>query len=165
LAAIQISTKSKVWSIILIIVGAYIFISELLSLIGFEYNVYSGYQSPFSYMLAIIFGQFGWGVHFGTTLIIIGAYPYIKKEKTSEVIEGEVELQEVENTERKNPNDLTVIEWFGTLILVAIPLVNLILLLVWGFGANNPRKNFSKAILLYILVASVISVFVVLLSV
>lgn len=48
--------------------------------------------------------------------------------------------------------DLSVGQWFLTIFLLAIPLVNFILLLVWGFGSPNPRKNFALALLLYQLI-------------
>ncbi len=49
-------------------------------------------------------------------------------------------------------------EWFVTLLLLGIPLVNLVLLLVWAFGgsANPSKRNFSKAVLAFVLIAFVV---------
>ena len=47
---------------------------------------------------------------------------------------------------------------FATLILLSIPLVNLIFLLIWAFGSEVSKRNFSRATLLYILVSSVIAI-------
>lgn len=47
-----------------------------------------------------------------------------------------------------NNNQMSVGQWLLTLILLAIPLVNIILLFVWAFGGDNPKKNFSRATLL-----------------
>lgn len=55
-------------------------------------------------------------------------------------------------------NELSVGQWFLTLILLSIPLVNFILLLVWGFGAPSPRKNFALAILLFELIGLILVV-------
>jgi hypothetical protein len=39
--------------------------------------------------------------------------------------------------------------WIGTLIVLAIPLVNLIMLFVWGFGAGDiGRKRYCQAMLI-----------------
>ena len=49
-------------------------------------------------------------------------------------------------------------EWFITFIVLAIPLVNIIMLFVWGFSGNtNPSKqNFCKATLIIYLVCFVL---------
>jgi hypothetical protein len=48
-------------------------------------------------------------------------------------------------------------DWIITLIVLAIPLVNIIMLLVWGFsGSTNPNKqNFCRAMLIAYIVAIV----------
>jgi glycopeptide antibiotics resistance protein len=48
-------------------------------------------------------------------------------------------------------------EWIITFILLAIPLVNIIMLFVWGFSSStNPNKqNFAKATLIIYLIAIV----------
>ncbi|WP_066567641.1 hypothetical protein [Snodgrassella sp. CFCC 13594] len=52
---------------------------------------------------------------------------------------------------------MRVRDWVLTLIVLAIPLVNIVMLFVWGFGSGNPnRANFCKAYLLLILVILVI---------
>ncbi|MGM0588066.1 MAG: hypothetical protein ACQETE_06620 [Bacteroidota bacterium] len=45
---------------------------------------------------------------------------------------------------------LSVKEWFITFIITAIPIVNLVMLFVWGFGdeANPNKANWAKASLL-----------------
>ncbi|MGA9422087.1 MAG: hypothetical protein WBW61_06965 [Rhodanobacteraceae bacterium] len=50
-------------------------------------------------------------------------------------------------------------EWIITLIVLAIPLVNIIMLLVWGFSANaNPTKrNYCRAVLIFIVVGIVLA--------
>ena len=47
---------------------------------------------------------------------------------------------------------MTIGDWIVTSIVLAIPLVNLIMAFVWGFGSNtNPNKaNYCKAWLIFI---------------
>lgn len=53
---------------------------------------------------------------------------------------------------------VSVGEWIVTMILAAIPLVNLIMLFVWGFGDNTKvsKANWAKATLIFIAIAIVI---------
>ena len=59
---------------------------------------------------------------------------------------------------------MTIGDWIVTSIVLAIPLVNLIMAFVWGFGSNtNPNKaNYCKAwlIVIAIFVALYILLFV-----
>ena len=63
--------------------------------------------------------------------------------------------------EAENPRTPPVIstgEWIITILITAIPLVNIIMLFVWGFGSStNPNKaNWAKASLIWILIAFVL---------
>ena len=51
-------------------------------------------------------------------------------------------------------------DWVLTILLLAIPIVNLVLLFVWGFGSGtNPSKaNFAKATLLWMAIGIVLSI-------
>ena len=53
---------------------------------------------------------------------------------------------------------LSVGQYIGTFFLLAIPLVNLILLLLWSFGSsvNLNRKNFARATLIMSLISIVL---------
>lgn len=46
---------------------------------------------------------------------------------------------------------ISVKEWMVTLLLLAIPLVNIIMLFVWAFGggANPSKVNYAKAALIW----------------
>ncbi|MDG5472038.1 hypothetical protein P6709_09770 [Jeotgalibacillus sp. ET6] len=45
--------------------------------------------------------------------------------------------------------EMTTKSWVGTLFLLMIPLVNLVLLFVWGFGSEEgQRKKYSRAMLI-----------------
>ncbi|WP_282936554.1 hypothetical protein [Paenibacillus sp. RC67] len=53
---------------------------------------------------------------------------------------------------------LTVKDWMLTMLLLAIPVVNLIMLFVWAFGggANPSKANYAKAGLLWAVIAIVL---------
>ena len=46
---------------------------------------------------------------------------------------------------------VTVGNWMLTILLMCIPIVNLVLLFVWGFGSNTPvsKANWAKASLIW----------------
>lgn len=55
---------------------------------------------------------------------------------------------------------VTVGDWLITLLIGAIPLVNLIMLCVWAFGGGTPpsKANFAKATLLWLVLSVLLSV-------
>lgn len=62
---------------------------------------------------------------------------------------------------QQDPNKavMTMGEWFITYLILMIPLVNIIMLFVWGFGdGNENRKNYCRVQLIFILISIVLSV-------
>ncbi len=56
-------------------------------------------------------------------------------------------------------NALSVGGWIGTLIVMAIPLVNLIMMFVWGFGSGDiGRKRFCIATLILAAIGIVLTI-------
>ena len=55
-------------------------------------------------------------------------------------------------------NHVTVGQWIVTMLIVMIPVVNIIMLFVWGFASNtNPSKaNWAKATLIWFVIAIVL---------
>ena len=49
---------------------------------------------------------------------------------------------------------MTTGDWFVTLLILALPLVNIIMYLVWAFSStgNLNRRNYCRAVLLWFLV-------------
>ena len=45
-------------------------------------------------------------------------------------------------------NQMSVRQWVFTIILLAIPIVNIIFLIKWGFKGDNPRKNYARGALI-----------------
>ncbi|HHS50800.1 MAG TPA: hypothetical protein ENN07_06760 [candidate division Zixibacteria bacterium] len=72
----------------------------------------------------------------------------------------------MENEIQKPQNSLykpvTVGDWIVTLLLMAIPIVNLILLFVWAFGSNTPisKANWAKATLIWMAIVFAIYILI-----
>ena len=62
--------------------------------------------------------------------------------------------------DQNNAPVIRVGEWVLTILLLAIPIVNLVLLFVWGFGggANPSKANFAKASLIWMAIGIVLTV-------
>ncbi|HLP47932.1 MAG TPA: hypothetical protein VK469_18455 [Candidatus Kapabacteria bacterium] len=62
------------------------------------------------------------------------------------------------NDQTTQCNHVTVGQWMVTMLITVIPLVNIIMLFVWGFGSNtNPSKaNWAKATLIWFVIAIVL---------
>ncbi len=72
-------------------------------------------------------------------------------------------MEENQNTPVQNNSSVVkTSDWVLTILILAIPLINIIMLFVWAFGSGaNPNKaNFAKAALIWVLIGIVISVFV-----
>ncbi|MDE6712761.1 MAG: hypothetical protein K2K20_03415 [Lachnospiraceae bacterium] len=62
--------------------------------------------------------------------------------------------------------DVSMGEWMWTLLLVCIPFVNLIPLLFWAFSSSTKasKANFSKAVLLWMVICFCLSIVLVILG-
>ena len=63
------------------------------------------------------------------------------------------------NTMQQGAEPLSVGQYIGMFLLLIIPIVNLVLLFVWGFGSGvNPNKrNFARAYLIIMAIGTVLS--------
>lgn len=54
--------------------------------------------------------------------------------------------------------NVSVGDWFVTLLLLSLPIINIIMLLVWAFSGSTPlsKSNFAKASLLWMLISIVL---------
>lgn len=61
-------------------------------------------------------------------------------------------MEVIDNNSQQQP--ISIGQWFVTILLTAIPVVNIVMLIIWAFGANtNPSKaNWAKASLIWILI-------------
>lgn len=56
-----------------------------------------------------------------------------------------------------NKSVMSMGEWLLTLIVMAIPCVNIVMMLVWGFGSGNEnRKNYCRANLIIAAIQTVL---------
>ncbi|WP_243156485.1 hypothetical protein [Clostridium sp. C8-1-8] len=62
----------------------------------------------------------------------------------------------------KNSQPMTLGNWVVTMILLAIPIVNLVLLFVWGFGTNvnKSKKTYCQATLIFSAIIIVLTIVV-----
>ena len=92
---------------------------------------------------------------------------YKQGQQSQEQQEGELQQQTYQNNSMGNDTEqpMSYGEWMLTLLLLAIPCVNIIMLFVWAFGKDSKTKsNFAKAsltwtaimIVLYIILLVVI---------
>jgi hypothetical protein len=62
--------------------------------------------------------------------------------------------------DQENASVVRVGDWVVTILLLAIPIVNLVMLFVWSFGGGaNPNKaNFAKASLIWMVIGIVLTI-------
>jgi hypothetical protein len=58
---------------------------------------------------------------------------------------------------------MSIGNWIITFILLAIPLVNFIMLLIWAFDATSERRNFARAYLIIFGIVLVLWILIVIL--
>ncbi|MFP7494704.1 hypothetical protein SFC66_13030 [Terribacillus saccharophilus] len=47
--------------------------------------------------------------------------------------------------ETQNNDQMKIMQWVWTLVLTAIPIVNLVMLIIWAVDKTNPRRNWAIA--------------------
>lgn len=59
-----------------------------------------------------------------------------------------------------NNTPVSLGDWMLTIFLLSLPLVNIILLFVWGFGEQTPisKKNFARASLIWMGIGIILSI-------
>ncbi|MEK3951952.1 hypothetical protein [Psychrobacillus sp. FSL K6-1464] len=66
-----------------------------------------------------------------------------------------VQEQRYDNFE-KTSNEMTVGDWLITTLILIIPIVNIVMLFIWGFGNPDPRRNYARASLIWIAICIVL---------
>lgn len=86
----------------------------------------------------------------------------INKEKREENLKQFEEKYQKNINEEKSPKVnntiVTLGDWIVIIILTAIPIVNLIMLLVWSFSSSTPtsKKNFARAQLILLAIVFIL---------
>ncbi len=64
-----------------------------------------------------------------------------------------------------NEEPLSVGGWIGTLLVMCVPIVNLVMIFVWGFGnGNQGRKNYALAVLILSLIVTALFIVITILN-
>ena len=66
-----------------------------------------------------------------------------------------VQEQRYDNFE-KTSNEMTVGDWLITTLILIIPIVNIVMLFIWGFGNPDPRRNYARASLIWMAICIVL---------
>ncbi|MEK5214024.1 hypothetical protein SAMN05421670_2000 [Psychrobacillus psychrotolerans] len=66
-----------------------------------------------------------------------------------------VQEQRYDNFE-KTSNEMTVGDWLITMLILIIPIVNIVMLFIWGFGNPDPRRNYARASLIWMAICIVL---------
>lgn len=61
-------------------------------------------------------------------------------------------------THEKTGKDMTVGDWLITMLILIIPIVNLVMLFIWGFGNPDPRRNYARATLIWMAICIVLMI-------
>ena len=53
------------------------------------------------------------------------------------------------NAISKTVSEMSVGEWLISMLIMIIPIVNIVMLFIWGFGSPDPRRNYARASLIW----------------
>ncbi|WP_391118907.1 hypothetical protein [Psychrobacillus sp. L3] len=67
------------------------------------------------------------------------------------------QTQETQNNfVHKTASEMSVGDWLITMLIMIIPIVNIVMLFVWGFGNADPRRNYARASLIWMAISIVL---------
>lgn len=82
-----------------------------------------------------------------------------KVEKRGNVVDSLEKVQEQGyDTHEKSAKDMTVGDWLITMLILIIPIVNIVMLFIWGFGNSDPRRNYARASLIWMAICIVLMI-------
>ena len=56
----------------------------------------------------------------------------------------------------KTSTGMTVGDWLITMLILIIPIVNIVMLFIWGFCNPDPRRNYARASLIWMAIGIVL---------
>jgi hypothetical protein len=66
-------------------------------------------------------------------------------------------MQEFQNnTPQKAASEMTVGAWLITMLILIIPIANIIMLFIWGFGKPDARRNYARASLIWMAICFIL---------
>jgi len=69
---------------------------------------------------------------------------------------GGLILEQHENYQKQPSGDMSVGEWLITMLIMIIPIVNIVMLFIWGFGSPDKRRNYARASLIWMAISIVL---------
>ena len=60
------------------------------------------------------------------------------------------------NEVQKTVRDMSVKDWLITMLIMIIPIVNIVMLFIWGFGNPDSRRNYARATLIWMAISFVL---------
>jgi uncharacterized membrane protein YqjE len=67
-------------------------------------------------------------------------------------------MEQQERGSRGDNHQLGIMDWFWTLLLLALPVVNIVMLIIWAVDRTNPRRNFAIAYFIIMAVGFVLGI-------
>ncbi|QXE02848.1 hypothetical protein [Terribacillus sp. DMT04] len=67
-------------------------------------------------------------------------------------------MEQQEQSTRANNHQLGIMDWVWTLLLLALPVVNIVMLIIWAVDRTNPRRNFAIAYFILFAIGIVLSI-------
>lgn len=96
---------------------------------------------------------------------VITDMPIVSMEATPQVVHKQVEHNAQQNLRADNKIDkvnkpMKIMDWIITFFVMGIPLLNIVMFFVWGFGAeaNKSRKTYLQASLILAVIAVILMV-------
>lgn len=78
-------------------------------------------------------------------------------EKGGNVVDSLEKVQEQGySTEEVTSKHMTVGDWLITMLILIIPIVNIVMLFIWGFGSPDARRNYARASLIWMAIGIVL---------
>ncbi|SES22786.1 hypothetical protein [Psychrobacillus sp. OK032] len=65
-------------------------------------------------------------------------------------------MEQHEKVQQQPAGDMSVGEWLITMLIMIIPIVNIVMLFVWGFGSPDKRRNYARASLIWMAISIVL---------
>lgn len=75
-----------------------------------------------------------------------------------ESYETEKEQGYQNSARQETASEMTVGNWLITMLILFIPIVNIVMLFIWGFGNPDQRRNFARAYLIWMAISIVLGV-------
>jgi len=119
---------------------------------------YLGYSTFTGLFIGLIVFLVGLGINFliGIKLTFLDNYINLSQTKVSQT---KVSQTKVSQTKTIEDQTMSVGDWLKTFLIMIVPIANLVMIIVWGFGGNTPKTkaNWAKAVLIIMAISIVLN--------